>query len=66
MELVTLTKEEFKKVADKSPQISFHQTEQWANLKKENGWKPYYLGLKSKKKILLGEMKGQKYTAPKK
>ena len=46
MKLERLSKEEFKKYADKSPQISFHQTQEWANLKKENGWDAYYLGLK--------------------
>ena len=35
MKLKTLTKEEFKKIADKSPQITFHQTTSWANLKKK-------------------------------
>ena len=51
MKLVNLSKEEFKKWADKHPQITFHQTEEWANLKKVNGWKPYYIGLKEDKKI---------------
>ena len=34
MKLVNLTKEEFKKFADKHEQITFHQTKEWANLKK--------------------------------
>ena len=50
MQLVEISEKEFKKVADKSPLISFHQTFEWANLKKENGWTPYYLALKDKKK----------------
>ena len=52
MQLVEISEKEFKKVADKSPLISFHQTYEWANLKKENGWTPYYLALKDKKKIV--------------
>lgn len=56
MELVTLTKKEFKIFADKHPQITFHQTEQWANLKATNGWKAYYLGLKDNKKIVAGAL----------
>lgn len=56
MELVTLTKKEFKIFADKHPQITFHQTEQWANLKATNGWKAYYLGLKENKKIVAGAL----------
>ena len=31
MKLVTLSKEEFKKFADKHEQITFHQTTQWAD-----------------------------------
>ena len=33
MKLTTLTKKEFKKYAAASVQITFHQTDQWANLK---------------------------------
>ena len=56
MKLVTLTKDEFKKFADKHPQITFHQTEEWANLKKENGWDAYYVGLQKEKKIIAGAL----------
>lgn len=52
MKLTTLTKKEFKKYADASVQITFHQTEQWANLKATNGWEAHYLGLKDKDKIV--------------
>ena len=52
MKLTTLTKKEFKKYADKSSQITFHQTEQWANLKKTNGWDAHYVGLKDDDKIV--------------
>ena len=51
MKLVSLTKKEFKKFADKHPQITFHQTEEWANLKKKNLWDSYYIGLKDNNKI---------------
>lgn len=50
MELVELTKEEFKKIADKHPQINFHQTYEWGNLKKTNGWDSYYVSLEDNKK----------------
>ena len=56
MELVTLTEKEFKKIADKSPLISFHQTYEWGELKKENGWVPHYLGLKDKNKVLTASL----------
>ena len=56
MELVNLNKKEFKTFADKHEQITFHQTEQWADLKSKNGWTPYYIGLKEGKKILAGAL----------
>lgn len=42
MKLITLSEKEFKKFADKSTQISFYQTSEWANLKKKNGWVPHF------------------------
>ena len=51
MKLKNLTKEEFKKFADNSEQITFHQTQQWADLKKKNGWRAYYVGLEENEKI---------------
>lgn len=56
MKLITLSKEEFKKFADVHPQITFHQTEEWANLKKVNGWDSYYVGLKDKDEIVAGAL----------
>ena len=57
MKLEKITKEEFKKFADKHPQITFHQTEEWANLKKTNGWDANYVGLKDdKNNIVAGAM----------
>ena len=52
MKLTELTKEEFKKFADKHEQITFHQTQEWANLKKRNGWDSYYIGLKDNNKVI--------------
>ena len=52
MKLVSLNKKEFKKFADKHEQITFHQTEEWANLKKVNNWESYYVGLKDENKIV--------------
>lgn len=45
MKLIEINEKEFKKLADKSPQITFHQTKEWAELKKTNGWIPYYISL---------------------
>ncbi len=52
MKLTTITKEEFKEFADANSQITFHQTEEWANLKKKNNWNSHYVGLKNKNKII--------------
>lgn len=56
MKLKTITKEEFKKFADKSPQITFHQTSAWANLKKKNNWKAHYIGLEDNNKIIAASL----------
>lgn len=56
MKLVKITKEEFKEFADKNPQITFHQTKQWADLKKKNNWKPYYIGLKKEKDLVAASL----------
>lgn len=50
MKLVEINKKEFKKIADQSPQITFHQTKEWANLKQTNGWIHYYISLEEEKK----------------
>ena len=52
MKLIEITKKEFKEFADKHPQITFHQTEEWANLKKKNNWDSFYIGLKDNNKII--------------
>lgn len=56
MKLVTLSKEEFKKFADKHEQITFHQTTQWADLKLKTGWTPHYIGLEENKNIIGGAL----------
>lgn len=56
MKLVELSPKEFKTFADSHPQITFHQTEEWANLKKKNGWNAYYVGLQEEKKIVAGAL----------
>ncbi|MBP3799856.1 MAG: peptidoglycan bridge formation glycyltransferase FemA/FemB family protein, partial [Bacilli bacterium] len=52
MELVELNEKEFKKFADASEQITFHQTIEWGKLKSYNGWKSYFVGLKDNKEIV--------------
>ena len=51
MKLTKITEKEFKKYADKHPQITFHQTKEWAELKSKNNWTPYYIALKDEDKI---------------
>lgn len=45
MKLIEINEKEFKRYADKSNQITFHQTKEWADLKSLNGWKHYYISL---------------------
>lgn len=52
MKLVELTKTEFEKYAKNHPQITFHQTKEWAELKKKNNWNAYYIAIKDKDNIL--------------
>lgn len=57
MKLKKLSKKEFKTFADKNPEITFHQTEEWANLKKVNNWDAHYIGLEDdNKKIIAGAL----------
>ncbi len=53
MKLREINSEEFKKIADKSEQISFHQTKEWGELKSTNGWLHYYVALENKGCALL-------------
>ncbi len=52
MILEELTKQEFKKYADKSPYITFHQTVEWGNLKEHQGWRAHYVGLRKEGTIV--------------
>lgn len=52
MNLVEISPKKFKSVADKSPYITFHQTEAWAKLKAFNGWKAHYYALEDNKKYI--------------
>ncbi len=52
MEFVTLTEKEFSDYSEKSPYTSFFQMPLWAEVKKENGWDSYYVGLKDQGKVV--------------
>lgn len=52
MEFVTLEKEEFLEYSKNSPYTSFFQMPLWADVKKDNGWDSYYVGLKEKGKVV--------------
>ena len=66
MKLIELKEKEFKKFADRHEQITFHQTINWGNLKKTNGWVPHYIGLEDNKKIVAGALLLEKTTPLKK
>ena len=46
MKFSELNEKEFEEFAKKNEEITFHQTKEWAALKKGNGWESYYVGLK--------------------
>ena len=50
MTLREIDEKEFKKIADKSPQVTFHQTSAWAKLKSTNGWLSFYVSLEDNEK----------------
>lgn len=52
MKLKEISNKEFVKFAKKHEQITFHQTEEWGNLKENNGWKKYLVGLEDNNKIV--------------
>ena len=52
MEFVTLTEKEFLDFSLNSPITSFFQQPLWAEIKKDNGWNHYFVGLKDKKKVV--------------
>lgn len=56
MKLKIISEKEFKKFADKNPEITFYQTISWAHLKKKNGWVAHYLGLEKDNKIIAGSL----------
>lgn len=52
MKLEVLNEQEFKDFANNHPLFSFHQTKEWGELKKHNGWEYEFVGLKKKKKVV--------------
>ena len=52
MEFVTLNEEEFLEFSKNSPYTSFFQMPLWAEVKKDNGWNSYYVGLKDNESIV--------------
>jgi len=56
MNFVLLDPEEFRKFAMKSPYKSFYQTPEIAKLRENNGWTPYYFGVKNNNKLVAASM----------
>ena len=66
MKFVELSVNDFEKFALKHEQITFHQTKEWAELKKSNGWCSYYVGMLKGKKIVAASLLLAKDTVIKK
>lgn len=47
---------DFRKFADNSPYKSFYQTPEIAKLRQQNGWTPYYFGVKNGDKLIAAAM----------
>lgn len=62
MNFVELTEKEFDKFASKHQYNNFYQTSSWGHLKKTNGWKMYFLGIKEKSKIIAATLLLEKKT----
>lgn len=58
--------DEFEKFAYSSELFTFHQTKEWANLKKKNGWDSLYVGLEEDNKIVAAALILVKMTPIKK
>ena len=56
MQFVELKVKDFEEFALSHEQISFHQSKEWAELKKTNGWESYYVGVLDKKKIVAASL----------
>lgn len=56
MRFTKLTEKEFKSYAENHPQGTFYQTPEWAKLKKTNGWKEFYVGVKENDKIIAASL----------
>lgn len=66
MELKEIKVVDFEKFALNHDQISFHQSKEWAELKKSNGWESYYVGVIQNQKIIAASLLLAKNTPIKK
>lgn len=66
MEFTELNIKEFEKFAVKHDQANFHQTKEWAELKKTNNWNSHYVGIKENNKIIAASLLLSKKTQIKK
>ena len=66
MKFTELSVKDFEDFALKHDQISFHQSKEWALLKKVNGWEAYYVGALDGKKIVAASLLLAKSTPIKK
>ncbi len=62
MKLERIEEKEFTSFAYNHPLFTFHQTKEWGELKKENGWEYEFVGFKEKRKIVAGAILLSKKT----
>lgn len=56
MEFVLLNEEEFRRFENKHIYGSFYQTVEWGKLKENNGWDPFYVGVKEDNKVIAASL----------
>ena len=56
MNFELINESEFRQYADKSPYKSFYQTPEIAKLRENNGWTPYYFGVKNGTKLVAASL----------
>ena len=56
MEFQEITREEYQKFWENHPQKTFLSAPEIADLRKEEGWDTYFIGVKEKKKIIAASM----------
>ncbi len=56
MKFIELTIKEFENFSKSHPLTSFHQTKEWGDLKKTNGWESFFVGIKKNNEVIAASL----------